>query len=406
MRVRVSKQNVVLSAIGLAVLALLGWGFVPVPVEVDLASVGRGPLAVTVDHEGKTRVKERYVVSSPLSGRLARIDLRPGDRVEAGKTLLATIEPTDPALLDVRERTQALARLDAAESARKKAAADLERARAMHEQARRTLDRDRRSYQHQGVSQEDLEKAEYGEQAAAAAVRSAEFAQRIADFEREQAQAALVHTRVASPGDTQSAAAPFRFDIPAPVSGAVLRVYQESSTVVSPGLRLVEVGDPTDLECEVDVLSTDAVKIRPGQRVVVEHWGGERALEGRVRVREPSGFTKVSALGVEEQRVNIIFDLTDPPDARSTLGDAYRVEARVVIWEAADVLKVPSGSLFRRGADWAVFRVEDGRAVVRTVSVGHNNGIEAEVLAGLEAGDRIVLHPSDRVVDGIAVRAR
>jgi HlyD family secretion protein len=404
--VKLSAQNLVLTGLGVAALLLLAWGFVPAPVEVDLGRVGRGALALTVDHEGKTRVKERYVVSSPLAGRLVRIGLHAGDRVEAGKTLLAVIEPTDPALLDVRARSQALARVDAADAARKKASSDLEHAQSLYAQARRELERDRRSYTHQGISQEDLEKATFGELAAGAAVRSAEFALKIADFEREQAQAALLHTRVAAPGDSESTPEPFRFDIPAPVSGVVLHVYQESTTVVTPGAKLVEVGDPAELECEIDVLSTDAVRVRPGQRVILEHWGGERPLEGRVRVREPSAFTKVSALGVEEQRVNIIIDLTDTPSARPTLGDGYRLEARIVIWESADVLKVPAGALFRRGGDWAVFRVEDGRAVTHTIKVGHNNGLEAEVLEGLSDGDRLLLHPSDRVADGVAIRER
>jgi HlyD family secretion protein len=414
--VKLSRQNVVLTALGGTALALLAWGFLPTPVEVDLGRVSRGALAVTVDHEGKTRVRHRYVVSSPLAGRLLRIGLHgdnqpeadktlhAGDRVEANKTLLAVIEPADPTLLDVREHSQALARRDAAAAARKKAASDLERAGSLHNQAKRALERDERSYQRQGISQEDLEKAHFGEQAAAAALRSAEFAEQVTEFEYKQAEAALVHTQMPSPGE--AAPAPIRFEILAPISGVVLHVYQESATVVTPGFRLVELGDSTDLECEVDVLSSDAVRVREHQRVIVEHWGGERPLQGQVRVREPSGFTKVSALGVEEQRVNIIIDLTDPPSARPTLGDGYRIEARIVIWEAADVVKVPAGALFRRGGAWAVFRVEDGHVAARTVKIGHDNGLEAEVLGGLTEGDRIVLHPSDRVTDGVAVRER
>jgi HlyD family secretion protein len=194
--------------------------------------------------------------------------------------------------------------------------------------------------------------------------------------------------------------------IRSPLNGVVLRVFQESSTVVTPGTRLVEVGDPADLECEIDVLSTDAVRVVPGQRVILEHWGETRALEGRVRVREPSAFTKASALGVDEQRVNIIIDLISPPSARPTLGDGYRVEARIVIWESSDVLKIPAGALSRRGGSWAVFRVVEGRAEARTVEIGQNNGLEAEVLAGLKEGDRIILHPSDRVSDGVATQER
>ena len=416
MAVRLSRQNLILAGLGVAALAILAWGFVPAPVEVDLGRIGRGSLAVTVDHEGKTRVKDRFVISSPLAGRLLRIGrhadrqdgsdatLRAGDRVEKDKTLLAVIEPADPALLDARAHSQAQARRSAAEEGLNKAAADLERAQSLHKQAERQVERDQRSYRRQGVSQEDLEKAEFGERAAAAALRSAEFAHGVARFELKQAEAALLQTRVPSPGEAP--VGPIRFEILAPIDGMVLHVYQESATIVTPGTRLLELGDPTNLECEVDVLSIDAVRIHKGQRVIVEHWGGARPLEGRVRVREPSGFTKVSALGVEEQRVNIIIDLSDPPSARPTLGDSYRIEARIVIWESADVVKVPAGALFRRGGQWAVFRVEEGRAVARTVTIGHDNGLEAEVLSGLADGDRIILHPTDRVADGVAVRER
>jgi HlyD family secretion protein len=408
---KLSRQRLVLIGLGLATVAVLAWSFVPTPVEVDSGRAERGTLTVTVDHEGKTRVRQRYVVSSPLAGRLLRVVLRPGDRVEASKTLLAAIEPVDPALLDVRARSQALARVDGAEAALKKATSEVERTRALASQARKVMDRDKslQSRMRGGVSVEQYEGDVFQEQASLAGARSAEFALKIAGFELEQAQAALVHTRVASPGEgngVSGSSNTFRFEVPSPISGVVLRVFQESTTVVAPGTRLLEVGDPSDLECEVDLLSTDAVKVRPGQRVIFEQWGGDKPLEGRVRVREPSGFTKVSALGVEEQRVNVITDLTDPPSARPTLGDAYRVDARVVIWEGKDVLKVPAGSLFRRDGGWAVFRVEGGRAVARPVQVGHSNGFETEILGGLVAGDSAILHPGDRVSNGVPVRAR
>jgi HlyD family secretion protein len=400
--VKLSRQNLLLVGLGLALLGLLVWAFLPAAVEVDLGRVERGRLLVSVEHEGKTRVRERYVVSSPLAGRLLRVGLHPGDAVVAGKTLLAVIEPADPALLDARARAQAEARVEQALAARKQAASNLERARPAHLQAARELQRARRLRPGGSASEQEYEVALYREQAAAAEVRAGEFALRVAEFEVEQARAALIHSRPRSPGEQE----PFRFDIPAPVTGVVLRVFQESATVVTPGTRLLEVGDPIDLECEIDVLSTDAVKVRPGQRAVIEHWGGTGALQGRVRVREPSAFTKVSALGVEEQRVNIIIDLTDPPGRRPTLGDGYRVEARIVVWEGPDVLKVPSGALFRRGDGWAVFRVQRGKATPRVVTVGQDNGLEAEILEGLDEGDQVVLHPSDRVRDGAAVVPR
>jgi HlyD family secretion protein len=399
---KLSIQRVLLSLLGLIVVGLVIWAFLPTPVEVDMGQVERGDLVVTIDHEGKTRVKDRYVVSSPLAGRLLRIEHRAGDPVTARKTLLAVIEPVDPSLLDIRARTQAEARVEAAKARRKQAAANLERARANHQLAQKDVARARQLRTTRGIAEQEYESVLFRAESAAAEFRSSEFAQQVADFELEQAQAALIHTRPRSPGETE----PFRFDVPAPITGAVLRVFQESATVVAAGTRLLEVGDPTDLECEIDVLSTDAVKVRPGQRVLLEHWGGSHTLQGRVRLREPSAFTKVSALGVEEQRVNIIVDLIDPPSKRPTLGDGYRVEARIVIWEGQNVCKVPAGALFRRGNGWAVFVLTSGKAILRTVEVGANSGLEAEIREGLDEGDQVVMHPSDRVQDGVAIVPR
>ncbi|MFM7148372.1 MAG: efflux RND transporter periplasmic adaptor subunit, partial [Gemmataceae bacterium] len=354
---KLTVPRLLMLGLGAALLALIVWAFLPPPVEVDAGVVERGDMMVTVDHEGKTRVKDRYVVSSPLGGRLSRIHLRPGDPVDIRRTMLAIIEPADPALLDVRTRTQAEAGVEAARASLKQAKTNLERTRTLHDQALKELIRVRGLRQNRVISEADFDLLAFKEQTTGAEHRSAEFALRIAEFELEQAQAALIHTRPRSPGETE----PFRFEVASPITGVVLRVFQESSTVVQAGTRLLEVGDPVDLECEIDVLSTDAVKVLPGQRVLLEHWGGPEPLNGRVRVREPSGFTKISALGVEEQRVNIIVDLVDLPTKRSTLGDGYRVEARIIIWEGKDVVKVPAGSLFRQGNVWQVFRVEGGR---------------------------------------------
>lgn len=399
---KLTVPRLLMLGLGAALLALIVWAFLPPPVEVDAGLVERGDMMVTVDHEGKTRVKDRYVVSSPLGGKLARINHRPGDPVDIRRTMLAIIEPVDPALLDVRTRTQAEAGVEAARAALKQAKTNLERTRTLHDQALKELVRVRGLRQNRVISEADFDLLAFKEQTTGAEHRSAEFAHRIAEYELEQAQAALIHTRPRSPGETE----PFRFEVASPITGLVLRVFQESSTVVQAGTRLMEVGDPVDLECEIDVLSTDAVKVLAGQRVLLEHWGGSEPLNGRVRVREPSGFTKISALGVEEQRVNIIVDLVDPPTKRPTLGDGYRVEARIIIWEGKDVVKVPAGSLFRRGNVWQVFLVERGRVVAREVSLGRNNGLEAEVLEGLKPGDRVVLHPGDRVVPGAKVQIR
>ncbi len=399
---KLSVSKVLLVALVLGVVGLVWWAFVPSAVEVDLARVERGDLSVTVDHEGKTRIRERYVVSSPLAGRLLRIELHSGDSLRARKTLLAAIEPSEPALLDARALAEAEARVKGAEAARERAVPQLRSTQASYELAEINLGRIRKLYERGSATHQELDDAEHRLRVAHEDARAAQFAARIADFELELARAALVRTRPASAGEPDAG----RFEIRAPVDGRVLRVFQESELVVSAGTRLLEVGDSTDLEVEVDVLSEDAVKVRPGAEVILEHWGGDAPLRGRVRIVEPSAFTKTSALGVDEQRVNVLIDIIDPPARRPTLGDAFRVEARIVIWEGKDVRKIPAGALFRVAGGWAVFLFERGKARLRLLRIGHDNGLETEVLDGLREGDRVILHPSDRIKDGLSVVGR
>lgn len=396
------RKRLLTIVIVLAIAGLLLYAFWPRPMEVDLATVSRGRLQVTVNEDGKTRIKERYVVSAPLSGKLMRITLDAGDKIAAAKSLLAVIEPSDPSLLDERARAEAEARVNAAATARKQAVPKLERAKVAHQDAVGDLGRARDLLLKRSISQEDYDDARHKELMAQEDVKAAEFAVQISQFELELAKAALVRTRPRSPGDPDG----WRLDIVAPVDGVVLRLFQKSSVVVTPGTKLLEVGDPDDLEVEVDVLSSDAVKMAPGNKVYLEQWGGDAPLMARIRLVEPAGFLKISALGVEEQRVNVIMDFTEPPQKRKRLGDAYRVEARIVIWEKDDVVKVPAGALFREGSQWTVFTVVDGRAQKRAVTVGRSNGLETEVLAGLKPGDQVVLHPGDRIVEGASVVGR
>lgn len=399
--VKLKARNLLPIVAGAAVLALLVWAFLPSPVEVDLGRAERGRLQVTVDHEGKTRVRERYIVSSPLAGRLLRITLHPGDAIERGKTLLAIVEPSVPQLLDAREIAQTEARVKAAETAKEQSGPHLQAARVAYDLAETNLSRIHKLAQRQAVSQSEIDTAEHNLRAAAEDVKAAQFAVRIAEFELELARAALVRAR---PGSNQ-APETWRFEIRSPVDGRVLRVFQESEAAIPSGTRLLEVGDPTDLEVEVDVLSDDAVKIEPGARAILEHWGGDEPLTGRVRLVEPSAFTKVSALGVEEQRVNVVIDILDAPERRKSLGDAFRVEARIIIRETENVLKIPAGALFRHADGWAVFVAERGKARLRRVKLGLNNGLEAEVTEGLEEKDAVILHPSDRIKESVAVRS-
>lgn len=383
-----------------AIVGALGYSLWPRPIRVELATAAYGPLQLTVNEDGKTRVRERYVVSSPLSGELLRIEHHPGDRIEAGKTVLATIIPTNPTLLDARAVAEAEARVNAAEAATRYTQARLDRAREAMELAQHDYDRAQQLIISKTITREEYDRYEHTQRMAREDLRSAEFAHHVAQFVLELAKAALIRVRPASSTDASN------FDIRSPVDGEVLRVLQESSAVVSAGTDLMEVGDPTNLEVVVDLLSTDAVKVHPGDEVILDHWGGEQPLHGRVRLVEPSGFLKVSALGVDEQRVNAIVDLVDPLEARKGLGDEFRVDARIVVWSDKHVLKIPAGALFRSTGQWAVFVVRDGRARLQKLEIGKNNGLDTEVLSGLSEHDQVILHPSDQIEDGTTIISR
>jgi HlyD family secretion protein len=411
--------------LALLLIAGLTYAFWPRPVPVDLGEVTQGDLEVTVDEEGKTRIKERYTVSAPLGGRLRRIELDPGDEVQAGKTLLAVIEPNDPALLDKRELAEAEARVKAADASLSQAAPRLETARVALEHAQNEYRRKRTLKERGGITESELEAAELLVRTRGEDLKAAQFAVQIAQFELEQAKAALVRSRPdiadnepvngaeINPGassnespTTTDASAVARIEIHSPITGRVLHVFQESAGVVTAGTSLIEVGNPEDLEIEIDVLSSDAVAIKPGAPVRLVHWGGEFPLSGDVRLVEPAAFTKVSALGVEEQRVDVVVDFTDPPEKRAALGDGYRVEARIVVWQGKNVVTVPASAPFRQGDGWAVYRVVGERAVLTPIEVGHSNSLAYEVLKGLSVGDVVVVHPSDKVVDGVKVIRR
>ena len=384
-----------------AVVAGLVYGFRPVPAAVDVAEVKRGPLRVTVDKEGKTRIKQRYIVSAPLVGRMRRVTLKPGDYVQK-QMPLAVIEPVNPTLLDARARAETRARVQAAEAGLKRAGVKRKRAQVAEEYARREHDRLKRLGSG-AAAQQELENAALKERTTGEELKEAAFGVQVAEFELAQAQAAQSFLDPPSPD-----AKPERtFAILTPIPrGKVLRVIKESTAVVTPGTEIMEVGDPESLEAEVDLLTPDAVKVRPGMLVLLEHWGGDKPLKGHVRLVEPAGFTKTSALGVEEQRVNVIIDFRLPEKYRGAVGDAFRVEARIIVWEGQDVLQVPAGALFPHGKGRAVFVMQGGKAVLRPVTVGHNNGLEAEILAGLEEGERVVVYPGDKIKEGVAITPR
>ena len=391
------KRLIRIALVVTVLAAILIWAFRPAPVSADFATVQRGPLRVTVDEEGRTRVRDRFVVSAPVPGQMLRIELEPGDPVTADKTVVARFQPTDPALLDVRTRAELEARARAAESAVGGARAERDRIQAELTFAQSELSRTRGLVKGGALAQRDLEAAEQQAAALERALQSAEFAIRTAEHQLELARASLVQTRAG-----RAATIPLY----SPVDGVVLRLLQESAAVVPTGQPLLEIGDLQDLEIVADLLSSAAVAVQRAQAVLIEQWGGDRTLHGTVRRVEPSGFTKISALGVEEQRVNVLIDFEQPPDASESLGDGYRVEVRIIVWSKDDVVKVPTSSLFRNETKWAVFKVAGGVAQLQEVAIGQRNGLEAEVLSGLAVGDEIVVYPGDAVRDGVKVVPR
>ncbi|MES1168689.1 MAG: efflux RND transporter periplasmic adaptor subunit [Oleiharenicola lentus] len=366
---------------GLLVLAFLGLRAPPTPVETARVTVG--PLRATVSEEGKTRIKQRYVVSAPVSGQLRRIPFKPGAQVEAGVTTVAVIDPLPASPLDERNRALAEAR-------RASSTVLLEKSRTTYELARNELHRIEQMYAVKTVSPQDLESAQMRETAAAREVAAAEGAVR-------QAEAELAVT-----GNPEVSPAPV--EVKANASGLVLHVFQESTRAVAQGTPLLEIGDPTDLEVVIEMLSRDGAAIAAGAPVVLEQWGGPGPLDGRVRLVEPAAFTKISALGVEEQRVYVVVDITTPLEQRRSLGDNFRVEARVVTWESPNALKLPSSGLFRQGSNWAAYIVRDGRAALVPVKAGRSSGAEIQVVDGLKEGDEVILYPGDRIKDGQRVK--
>ena len=398
MKISVSwRRRIVLALIAVLVAWGLFQGLRPQTVEVDLGTASRAPLRVTIEQEGRTRVVDRYVVTAPVNGyaRLIRLDV--GNAVERRATLVE-LEPLRAEVLDVRRRAEAEAHIAAAGSS---VSATEQRANAAASNAglaQKELERVRalRTAGHVSAAAEDRAASE--SERSAAELRSARFAVATTRHELEAARTALKYAASASDGEPVA--------VRAPVAGRVLKIPRKSEGAVVAGQPLIEIGDPRALEVEVDLLSADAVRIHPGTHVVFERWGGEGTLEGVVRVIEPAGFTKVSALGVEEQRVWVIVAFTSPAAQWQRLGDGYRVEASFILWEANDVLQIPASALFRDGKGWAAFAVEQGKAVKRRVEIGQRNGLSGQVVSGIKAGEQVIVHPDDRVREGVRVAAR
>jgi HlyD family secretion protein len=399
MRLPLTKHPGIL-AISVLVIGLLVWGFWPRPVLVELVEAQRAPLTVTIEEEGRTRVIDRFIISAPVDGVACRVQLDVGDKVQAGQTLLS-ISPLESRVLDPRSRAEAEARVAAARSALELARQQADAAGASANFQRSEIKRLKPLAEQGVISSGAFDRAQMDLLTAEATLRSANHGVEVARYEQQAAETALKYSAGTVTGDPA-----IRVPVKSPITGKILQMPHECEGPVTTGQELLVVGNPSLLEVVVDLLSADAVKVNPGMKVHFDRWGGDGTLEGRVRTVEPFGFTKISALGVEEQRVNVIADFVSPKEDWQRLADGYRVEARFVIWEDEDVLQVPASSLFRLNDGWALFLVENGRARQRVVKIGQRTGLVAQILEGVEEGDKVVNHPSDEVADGVRITER
>lgn len=398
-RVRRGKlaRRIVMALLALGIVLALGLAFRPRPLEVEVVAAGRGDLVVTVDEMAKTRVRDRYVVSAPIGGNLMRIELRAGDEVRAG-SVLARIVPMQPVLLDPRSRSEAQARVSVSLAGERQAEAAVARAELAEAHAADELVRTRRLVEGGSLPSDALVRAELEARLRKEELASARFAEQMAANEVTMARTAL---RRFEPSATPSDS----FEVTSPAFGRVLRIPTQSAGPVQPGTPLVEVGDPGALEIVADILTADAVRMKPGAPVTVERWGGD-PLPAHVRRVEPSAFTRLSALGVEEQRVPVVIDLDAPHERTAALGDGFRVEVRVVVAERHDVVHVPLAAVFRRGDGWALYVARDERARIVPVKLGVRSDTAVEIEEGLAAGDRVLVHPGERVADGVRIAPR
>ena len=390
---KLSKKKFGVGGAVLFLAAFFVWIWWPKPVPVEMVQVQRGDLTVTIDEQGKTRARDRYLVAAPVTGRLTRLEWREGDRVNRGQ-VVAWLYPSP---LDPRELAEVQARVQMTMALQRAAEEKAKESQAVHEQAKRERDRYERLFKLGGISRQAYEQAEKTEITSARDLEATRSRAKAAAYEVESSRARLLSAEK-NQGKTGGL-----ITVSSPVSGRVLKIQEKSERVLPAGTPLLVLGDPTRLEVVVDLLSSEAVKVKPDMPVILENWGGDQRLRARVRLIEDQGFTKVSALGIEEQRVNVVADLMDPP---GPLGDDYRVEARIVIWEGQNILKIPASALFRSGTEWAVFTDRSGRARKQIVEVGHRTPREAEIVKGLKEGDRVISHPTNQIEEGVRIKKK
>ena len=384
---KLQKKHYWMIGIGLVLIAMIAMLSAPNPVNVTTAKVKRGKMTVGLDAQGEIRLHDKYTMSAPITGRLERVVLHEGDAIAAGQIIGKIFPPS----LDPRQRESLNAQERMSEAMVSEAEARLEQVKAAAEQAKRQRERAETLSKASAISPEALENAQQAERTANEELRAAQFRIQSAQYQLQSARAARREYSSSEAGAVT---------LKAPISGKVLRIYEKSERTVMAGAPMLDIGDPALTEVLIDVLSIDAVKIQSGYPVMIQGWGGDRVLKGRVRYVEPSAYTKISALGIEEKRVNVIAELLD---RESTLGDGYRVQTNIVLWEGDNVVSIPSSALFRSGNDWAVFVIRNGEAKLQKIQVGHRTGFDVEVLSGLKPEEEVILHPSNQVVDGAKV---
>ncbi len=389
----------------LAVLAIIGifiWAFLPKPVTVQVAEVTEGPFQQIIEEDGKTRVRERYIVSAPLTGKLQRISLKAGDTIQQNQ-VVALIVPSAPALLDARSERELKERVGAAEAQKEQAAVSVLRMLATLEKTKADLNRAKQLAASKFISPSQLDQTEMEVKINTRELEAAKFSEHAAEHEVAIARAALQQFHCDADCENLSGR---HWQVRSPVPGQVLKIVQESETDIAIGAPLLEIGNPADMEVVVDILSSDAVMIPPGAKVQMKGWGRSEPLQGQVRRIEPSAFTKVSALGVEEQRVNVIIDLTSPPDQWKNLGDGFKVDTQIIVFSTDKAIKTPVSALFRKGSQWAVFVANNGRAQTRTVKIARRSGLDAMLESGLKPGEKVIVYPGDLVKDGVKIKAQ
>jgi len=401
MNLKVTKLVIKIMLAGLLLAALI-FAFLPEPIKVDMVSVERGDLLITLDGEGKTRIHDVYIVSAPVDGRVTRIASEPGDMVKAGSSIIANMYPANPQFLDKRSETQAKADVDGATAALALANARVKQVQAQLDFDIAEFNRTLELFQKKSVSQAGLERAELSLKTLRAELETAESNQKVVASQLEAAKIRLLQPE-ASELSNSNEATDCHICLRSPIDGRVLRILHKSESIVQVGTPLVEIGNPNDLEVNIEMLSTNAVRVKVGDQALIKRWGGDQDINARVRVIEPSGFTKISALGVEEQRVNVILSFTDPIEKWQNLGDAFRVEAAIIVDRADDVIKIPLSALFRQNELWSVFVVEDERAILRQVVAGRKNDRFVEIESGLNLNETIITHPRNDITDGTSV---